>query len=645
MFKKKKKAGIRDDTQEKKVAIDVGIHSIKFAYFKENLLFLDEFPLFEQPKDITGLKKQELLDRQSSTINKAISMINPKAEFVLSPQPSLQILTRMLHNPPDTDIRRYLDKELPFDPDQFSFDTHEVRAASKDKKLKISDKKSSRLAVAVTDLDFIQRSIGLLGEYQLQVKRFTPGSVALLNYISLSSDGNDNQPVVLLDLGALFTNLIIYRGMGKFLARTIELGGNHLNRELAEKLNVDFETAEKIKTERKLIDDSLFDSKGVSTSMPMFQAVNSVLFGLVDEIKNSMTYFEDSFMEDLSDAVIWLAGGASNLQNLDRFLTREIELPVKKAEDPVHSLAPDNQFAPQFASVIGLLGKPSHAGLLEINLMKNIEGLLFKLEGGDYYLTGEGFVDKKGYKRKQKVTPLKPSVIGRPTLDVEEEPIFMPIALLKSIPEMIRSLIKGERIQMPKTRGSFSQMDFSPIKAQLKNIFVVIGALFLAIFIGNRFYWAPKMKGLDRTINAYISKRAELDRLKGSLMSDTEDTDDILLVAKVTRTDKIIWSNILKAISAAVPERVWISDLKINGKNLILSCHVYSYGEDHLNDIALFMENIKTREEFLKDFEDVKFHSALRNKQDQEICDFTLTFPLKRDIIEEVTETIEKITG
>ena len=198
---------------------------------------------------------------------------------------------------------------------------------------------------------------------------------------------------------------------------------------------------------------------------------------------------------------------------------------------------------------------------------------------------------------------------------------------------------------MPKTRGSFSQMDFSPIKAQLKNIFVLIGALFLAIFIGNRFYWAPKMKGLDRTINSYVSKRAELDRLKGSLMSDTEDTDEILLVAKVTRTDKIIWSNILKAISAAVPERVWISDLKINGKNLILSCHVYSYGEDHLNDIAIFMENIKTREEFFKDFEDVKFQSALRNKQDQEICDFTLTFPLKRDIIEEVTETIEKITG
>ena len=67
-----------------------------------------------------------------------------------------------------------------------------------------------------------------------------------------------------------------------------------------------------------------------------------------------MTYFEDTFLEDLSEAQILLAGGTSNLQNLDRFLTKEIELPAKKVESGVHPLAPHITFAPQFASKMNL---------------------------------------------------------------------------------------------------------------------------------------------------------------------------------------------------------------------------------------------------------------------------------------------------
>jgi len=644
MFKRKakKEKDISDVTEETRVAIDIGHYSIKFAYFKDNLLCLDEFPFFEQPKDMIGLKQQELLDVQMFTVNKAVSMINPKAEFILSPQPSPLMLTRVLQQPPDLALKRLLERELPFEPDQFTFDTQEMSSRAQDKKSKKSEKRSLSIAVAASNLDFIQRCIGLLGKFQLQIKSVTPKAVGLLNYLLLNPDGNGDQPVVFLDLGALFSHLIIYKGKEQFLARTIHLGGIHFNNELVKRLNVDFETAEKIKTERKLIDDSLFDSKGMTSSLPMFQAINNILFNLVDEIKNSMTYFEDYFLEDVSNAIVLLAGGSSNLHNLDRFLTKETDLPVSKAEKALHNLTPDLEFSPQFASTVGLLRKPTRTDLFEINLINNIEGLLFKLEDGDYYLTKDGFVNKKKYKRKQKTGPKEVKIAGGQGL---RDITLSPLALIKELPQRIKGLLKGEKFEMPTI--SFSQMNFSHIKSQFKNIFVVLGALFLVIYGGNRLFWAPKMRTLDRTLSGYLNKSAELDQARSSVItvSTPEKEKQSPQAIKVMRTDKILWADKLKAIAAAIPEMVWVSDLAIKGNALVISCHVYSYGQDHLKTIALFIKNIKTRKEFLNDFEDVKFQSALRNTTDKDIYDFTLTFPLKRKTIEQIEETIVQAKG
>lgn len=645
MFIKKAKGVTSDSLQEKRLAIDIGLHSIKFAYFNNNLLCLEEFPLFEQPKDLKGLKDQDLINVQMSVINRGLNMINPKAEIVLSPQPSLQVLTRILNRPPDMEIKGYLNKELPFEADQFSYDIQNIENGPAARKTKKASKKASKIAVSVADLDFIQRSIGLLGEFQLQIKKFTPHSVGLLNYLLMTSEGNEQKPFVFLDLGALYSHLIVYRQKGQFLSRTIEIGGNQFNQELVEKLNVDFETAERIKTERKLIDDSLFDSRGASTSMPMFQAINSILFGLVDEIKNSMTYFEDCFLEDLSEASILLAGGTSRLQNLDRFLEKELELPVKRVESAVHPLTPENQFMPQFASTVGLLGNASRNDLLDINLINNIEGLLFKLEDGDYYLTREGFVNKKKFKRKQKARSLKPSVLGRSVSSLGE-PSLTPIAFIKGLPARVKALLKGEKVEMREMRVSFGGMDFSPIKTHLKTIFVVLGALFLVIYGTNRFLWVPKKKSLDRNLGAYVKVLGEVDRVRGALMSGEEDNTGTKtpIVAQVPRVEKIIWANKLKVIAAAIPDQAWISDLvlKESPSALVLSCHVYSYGKDHLKDIALFIENLKAQKAFMDDFKEVKFNAALRNKTDRDVYDFTLTFPLKGPMIRQTTETVER---
>jgi hypothetical protein len=97
----------------------------------------------------------------------------------------------------------------------------------------------------------------------------------------------------------------------------------------------------------------------------------------------------------------------------------------------------------------------------------------------------------------------------------------------------------------------------------------------------------------------------------------------------------------LRSIASAIPESVWVSDLMLKGNPpaLVLSCHVASYGEDHLKDIAMFVENLKANGEFVKDFTEVAFRSAQRSSKEKDVYDFTLTFPLKRKVVQEISET------
>jgi Tfp pilus assembly PilM family ATPase len=646
---KEEKDLVIDGSKPRRVAIDIGLHSVKCAYLEDNLLYLEEHPLLEQPKDINDLDPHQLIDHQMSAVRTAINMVDKKAEIILSPQPSLQVVTRILQPPLDTNLSEFIEKELPFERDKFALDVQQLSLPDPEKKSAKSVKNPTKIVLSAADLGYVHRSIGALGEFQLQIKRLTPASIGLLNYVLLSENGKKGLPVVLLDLGAAYSHVLVYKERDQFLARTLELGGNHLNREMMERLNVDFETAEKIKMESTMIDDGLFDSQGSTKAVAMFQAINGFLYNLVDEIKNSMTFFEDFFMVDISNAMILLAGGTSGLENLDRFLSKELGLSVKTIKDSAYTLAPISQFAPQFASTVGLLGESTHSDLFHINLLNNIEGLLFKLQEGDYYLTREGFIPKKRYKKIQRRKARESARLTKPILTGAGKPTHNIIPLLKDFPERVKSTLKGERRAL---WGPFRQLEKVPAKEHLKYMVLTLGALFLVSAAVYQFLWSPKMNRLNRTMASYLQKTVELDPRRAPLTTNKE-----VQVYTVTRTDKILWTNKLKNIALALPKKVWISDLEIQGsaeklkgirldkRALTLICHVSSDTQDHLMAIAQFIKNLKSQKEFIKDFTDVKFHSAARNPENKDTLDFSLTFPLKRNLLEERVETVVKEKG
>ena len=646
-FKRSDKS-IPDIYKSNLIAIDIGLFSAKFAVFEKERLGLYEFPFYQSPKDISTEDQHDLVSFQVDAIKKTKKLINSKSRIILAPQPSPHVLTRLLHLDGQSDPVEMMDKELPYEPDKYAYDIQEI----KDPHSKINpfkkDKKSSKNIMAAAELDYVHRSIGLLGDFQRQVKHFVPGAVGLLNYVMVSEGVATEAPFVLLDLGAFYSHIIVFHGMDKFLVRTFELGGNHFNLEMVKKLNMDFETSERIKLERGLSDGR--HAPGSETTMAssaMFRAVDGLLIQLVGEIKSTMTYFEDYFIDDVSKSKILLSGGSSKIRYLDRYISDEIGLPVKHVTDCPFQLAENQSFSSQFTTTVGLLCSPSRSGLIDLNLINNIDGLLFKLPEGEFYLTYEGFVDKRRYRKKRrKKRGTSTDQTKRSSTSVVDAPLPSIVTLIKELQDKVKSFLRGEKSDM---RVSFSEIDKSGVKKQFQVYFVLLGAFFILAYGGHQLFLSPTTKKINASISGYWKALDELNQYRA-----TQTTVRKVRLKKITKTEKILWTNKLKEIAASIPKQVWISDIEIKGiteerkehvvgrRSLILYCHVTSRHPDHLLSIANFVNNLKLQNEFFKDFKDIEFQSAERNPEERDTIDFTLTLLFKKAKFVERIVTVEK---
>ena len=268
--------------------------------------------------------------------------------------------------------------------------------------------------------------------------------------------------------------------------------------------------------------------------------------------------------------------------------------------------------------------------------------MLFGLRDGDFYLKKDGFINKKKYKKKNPVKSSSAATTDMRQTPVVDAPAPSVIVFIRELQKKVKAVLKGEKVDM---RVSFRDMDKSSVPKPLKIFFVIFGLLFLLVYGTHEFYWSPKMKQVNRSINRYLGKRNELNQSLAYQPSKKEN-----LLVQITKTDKILWTNKLKAIAAALPKKVWISDIEIKGsteetesfqvgkRSLIFYCHVTSNSQDHLQAIAGFIKNLKKEREFFKDFSGIKFHSADRNQEEKDTIDFTLTLPLARNMLMEKKE-------
>lgn len=128
----------------------------------------------------------------------------------------------------------------------------------------------------------------------------------------------DGEATILLDMGALATDLIVYEG-NRIWSRPVPIGGNRFTEALVSAFKISFRKAERLK-------------RSASTSKyarQVFQAMRPVFADLVSEIQRSIGFYTSTHREARIRRILGM-GNAFKLPGLQKFLLQNLQIKVEK---------------------------------------------------------------------------------------------------------------------------------------------------------------------------------------------------------------------------------------------------------------------------------------------------------------------------
>ncbi len=203
------------------------------------------------------------------------------------------------------------------------------------------------------DDDFTMAEVGLFAMKRDQISRailpFTVagievdlvqmGPIALYNYLNFDRMGGDNASkgsIVLVDIGADNTDLIISDGV-RIWQRNVPIGGNHFTRALTKELKLTFAKGEHLKRNATKAPDP----------RAVFTAMRGVFNDLASEISRSIGFYSSVNRSAKIARVIGLGNGFK-LPGLQKFLQQNLNMEVEKLEGFENLSGDEVVTAPQF---------------------------------------------------------------------------------------------------------------------------------------------------------------------------------------------------------------------------------------------------------------------------------------------------------
>lgn len=323
------------------IGIDVGMQSIKMAFLSlsgRNVEILDYklIDLFNRKKK-SGEAIDEIVDSINSIISKKKTFGQVDYIPVIVSAEGSNVFIRVFKLPGVaksklTKIIEYeAQQQVPFPINQVIWDYQCLRM--------VSPEETDVVLLAIKDAiinDF-------LSSLDLRISSVVPPVIGLSNFIdwydNLEMGGVTGQAVMLLDLGAKTTNVVIMEGKAIWF-RTIPLGGELITHSICSEYGIAFNEAEALKRSKGeiILSDLQYadtDRKRLST------CIIKSLTRLAGEISRSNEVYSSSF-NSLGPRKILLTGGGSKLRNIEEFLSKKLRVDVSKLEiDRIVNVAPD----------------------------------------------------------------------------------------------------------------------------------------------------------------------------------------------------------------------------------------------------------------------------------------------------------------
>ena len=167
----------------------------------------------------------------------------------------------------------------------------------------------------------VQEKLALWGDAGLSPSAITISPIAAFNAIAYDLGFTpDTAGTIILDIGTTSSDLIITE-RGRVWVRTFPLGGHNFTEAIAEKFQLSYSKAEKLKAEA----DSSKYKKHV------FQALKPVLSDLVQDVQRSISYYQDTHPDAKLERLIGI-GSTFKLFALRKLLSQQLGIEVFRFE-------------------------------------------------------------------------------------------------------------------------------------------------------------------------------------------------------------------------------------------------------------------------------------------------------------------------
>jgi type IV pilus assembly protein PilM len=257
-------------------------------------------------------------------------------------------------------------QQIPFALEEVIWDYQQIGADEKDKKDEEGDDAFTMAEVGLFAMkrDQINRAIQPLKNAGIEIDIVQMGPLALYNYASFDLPREEGGSVVLLDVGADNTDLIITDGT-RIWQRNVPIGGNHFTRALTKELKLTFAKAEHLKRNATKAPDP----------RAVFTAMRGVFNDFSSEVSRSIGFYS-SVNRTAKIVKVTGLGNGFKLPGLQKFLQQNLSYEVDKLE-AFHNLTGDEVLAaPQFQENVmsfcvayGLAVQALGRGRLRTNLL------------------------------------------------------------------------------------------------------------------------------------------------------------------------------------------------------------------------------------------------------------------------------------
>ncbi len=213
-------------------------------------------------------------------------------------------------------VRYEVEQNIPFPIDEMVCD-RQILGDTED-----GDKSVMIVAAKLEQIEGITGALSGLGFNPVLVDVAPIAATNTMRYVY----GDDGSPVIMLDIGAKTTSLVIAEGE-KLYNRTIPIGGNNINRDIGQALGVGSVEAEQAKLEKGYVSQGGVVEDEDEVADRISKVCRAVLTRLHAEISRSVNFYR-SQQGGSAPTKLYLTGGTALLPQIDTFFAENLGIEV-----------------------------------------------------------------------------------------------------------------------------------------------------------------------------------------------------------------------------------------------------------------------------------------------------------------------------